>query len=117
MIGKKYDKFFYFRRVSSGGIYNHLMLPVAKITGIMPTGRTKVRFRFPASVITTSISKYSHGFVDLNITQDTSKEVIKAIIDATNATPADGVIVIADDITLEYIHKDIDSISSIHNQI
>ncbi len=132
MQGEKLDKFFYFRTVSDedndDNHYDSIMLPVDKITGIRPTSRTVVRIYFEQALSgdtggfgTQEVLRGTNGIVALTVNEDTSKEVIKAIIDASNAAPGGSVIVIADDSITDvdgsvrppkYIHKDIVGVAS-----
>ena len=139
MQGEKLDKFFYFRAVededNDDNIYDSIMLPVDKITGIrvgqernIGESRTKLVIYFEQALSgfvgglgNTEVHRGVNGNVELIITADTSKEIIKAIVDASNAAPSDGIIVIADDSTTDadgsvrqpkYIHKDILQIQS-----
>ena len=132
MQGEKLDKLFYFRTVSDedhdDNIVDSIMLPVDKITGIRPVSRTQLRIYFeqPLSGFTSAYGSHElvrgvNGNVQLQVNEDTHKEVIKAIIDASNAAPSDGIIVIADDTTTDadgsvrpprYIHKDIKNVNS-----
>tara|TARA_R100001224_G_scaffold12916_1_gene6324 strand:+ start:2116 stop:2553 length:438 start_codon:yes stop_codon:yes gene_type:complete len=139
MQGEKLDKFFYFRAVededNDDNRYDSIMLPVDKITGIRvgqerndSESRTKLVIYFEQALSgftgglgTQEVHRGVNGNIELNITSDTSKEIIKAIVDASNAAPGGSVIVIADDSTTDvdgstrnpkYIHKDILSISS-----
>jgi hypothetical protein len=132
MQGEKLDKFFYFRTVSDedndDNIVDSIMLPVDKITGIRPTSTTKLRIYFqqPLSGFTSAYGGVEmvrgvNGNVELDINENTSKEIIKAIVDASNAAPGGSVIVIADDSITDadgsvrparYIHRDIKSVNS-----
>jgi hypothetical protein len=138
MIGKKYDKFFYFRTVADedddDNSVDSIMLPVSRITGVLPGGvaftetRTKVIIYFDSSTqqvlnFNQDLTSGGYGHILLNINTDTSKDVIKAIVNAAGPNgPSDPVIVIADDTTVDvdgsvrppkYIHKDILDVSGL----
>jgi hypothetical protein len=138
MIRSKYDKFFYFRTTADedddDNSVDSIMLPVNRITGVLPGGvlftetRTKVIIYFDSATqqvlnFNQDLTSGGYGHILLNINTDTSKDVIKAIVNAAGPNgPSDPVIVIADDTTVDvdgstrpakYIHKDILDVSGL----
>ena len=133
MIRSKYDKFFYFRTVTDEdndeNINHSLMLPCRRITGILPTSTSQITIHFEQGTTYApepeSFDGVKHGFVNIAVNSNTSKEVIKAITEAYNSAPPGGIIVIGDNSTTDvdgstrnprYIHRDIKSISYIRNK-
>ena len=135
MIGKKYDKFFYFRTAADENddddLYSSVTIPVNRITGILPISRTIVRIHYVqgwsgATAWTAYGVRGVNASLSLTVNQDTGRDVIKAIVDATNNAPPSGLIVIADDATTDvdgstkqakYIHRDIVSLNQMFSDI
>mgnify|MGYP003153486430 CR=1 FL=1 len=131
MIKSKYEKFFYFRSQvdedDDDDAASSVMLPVNCITGILPVSTTLLRIYFDQGTAVDPLPETLqgiNGYLDLAITENKSKDVIEALVEAANASgPSDGVILVADDSTTDfdgtarnpkYLHKDI---SGIHGNI
>ncbi len=133
MIRSKLDKFFYFRTIEDEDndytSHDSLTLPCRRITGILPISTSQITIYFEQGTTyapsTDTFNGVKHGFVNIAVNSNTSKEVIKAITEAYNSAPPGGIIVIGDDSTTDvdgstrsprYIHKDIKSIGLIRNK-
>ena len=132
MIRSKLDKFFYFRthldEDNDVSPNDSLTLPCRRITGILPISTSQITIYFEQGTTyfpSNAIYGISHGFVNIQVNSNTSKEVIKAIVEAYNSAPPGGIIVIGDDSTIDadgstrnpkYIHKDITQIGLIRNK-
>ena len=113
-------RYFYFRTVSSIGdddsIDDSVLVDVDRIVGFQFISDTILQVFFE------SINNHMGGHgeliirdtVALTVNTTKSREVVKALAEATNNGPhEDGIIVIADDVTGTYIHPDITACSSI----
>jgi hypothetical protein len=133
MIRSKYDKFFYFRTITDEDDDESenasLTLPCRRITGILPISTSQITIHFEQGTSQRphddDFNGVKHGFVNIAVNSNTSKEVIKAITEAYNSAPPGGIIVIGDDSTTDvdgstkapkYIHKDITGIGLIRNK-
>ena len=133
MIRSKYDKFFYFRTQADedddASPNDSLTLPCRRITGILPISTSQIAIYVEQGTTydpqLESFNGAKNGFVNIQVNSNTSKGVIKAIVDAYNSAPPGGIIVIGDDSTTDvdgstkvpkYIHKDIKQIGLIRNK-
>ena len=94
------------------------LIPTDSITGMHPTTDATLRVYF-----TPKIPFFSDGsdnnykdndFIQIEVTANKHKEVMKAIVDSINDEFGDPFIIVGDDTTGEYLHADITGIGAIN---
>ena len=134
-MNSKYDKYWYFRTSTDeeqdDDAASSIMLPVNRITGILPDSTTRLFIYFKqhtSKTLPLEVANGKNGYVKLNITQGEVKNVIKILVADLNASDRSnptGITVIADNITTDfddttraavYIHPKITSCGAIVNR-
>ena len=116
------EKYLYFRTVT--GINDDddentsIIVPISRIRGIYTTGSTPtyvtVYFESQDNISSGDIGEGTAcDYVNLNINTSKQQDVMSAITNAINTDSTGGLITVADDITGEYIGRDITSVGTI----
>ena len=134
-MNSKYDKYWYFRTSTDeeqdDDAASSIMLPVNRITGILPDSTTSLFIYFKqhtSKTLPLEVANGKNGYVKLNITQGEVKNVIKILgadLNASDRSNPTGITVIADNITTDfddttraavYIHPKITTCGAIVNR-
>ena len=83
--------------------------PVSAVLGLYSDADSSLKMHFKTN--TGGTADGDKDVIDMTITADKEKEVIKAILGAANATHSSGAIIIADDVTGEYIHPNLTAVA------
>jgi hypothetical protein len=114
----KNDNVWYFRAQSTLGdddqAGDSISLNVDQITGFAPASRTSLYIWFKKSPQSPSPgTETQNGIVGLTITEDKNKEVMQALSEAASSRN-NTFRTIGDNITNEYLHANITSVSFVH---
>jgi hypothetical protein len=93
------------------------LIPASAITGMHPTTDTALRIYYSPRIPFASDGQdgnvINNDFVQVNVTANKHKEVMKAIVKLVNDPFGDSFIVIADDVTKEYAHTNITDMGAV----
>ena len=114
----KNDNVWYFRAISTLGDDDEaggsISLNVDQITGFAPAGRTSLEIWFKKSFQSpTPGTETQNGKIKIAITTDKNKEVMQALSEAASSRN-NTFRTIGDDVTNEYLHANITSVTNIH---
>ena len=106
------EKFLYFKTANNDA----LMYPVSRLLIVEHAADTAILMKFEGSAQDTTVEEDNFDIMNLVITADTEQAVMRAIADAIAAPGIagnKGFIIIADDVTGEYIHEGVTSLGDI----